>query len=154
MDPDTNPIERRIAERLVDDILKAGHTISVYDGEETTLSKSSDRAAILGAMGTTCFDWLNVFDGDRRVGGIMLVWGNGADVISDYSWPSAGDETEIEALQKGASDLAEIPWTTLFLRCIDLENAARAYRKAETTSAFPDIVKARALELDALLESK
>lgn len=36
-------VEREIAQRVIKDVLAAGYTISVNDGEETTLKRSTDR---------------------------------------------------------------------------------------------------------------
>lgn len=100
-------IEQKILSKLVDDILAAGHRITVFDGEEDALKRSDDKAAILEACGSTCWDWLKVFDKQRYVGAVMLVWGNGADLISDYA--AKGDEglAEVEALCAGADQIAE-----------------------------------------------
>lgn len=105
--PDTNLIERQIAIKLVDGILEAGYTISVNDGEEMTLVKSSDKDAILAAMASTCHDWLIVHGGEVYIGRVMLVWGNSTDLISDYAWPAPGGCGRIEALQSGAARLSD-----------------------------------------------
>jgi hypothetical protein len=84
--------EAKIARRLVKSILARGLTVSVYDGEETTLARSKDRAAILAAMGTTGCDTLTARnDSGARVASFMLVYGNaedGSELIADHS---AGD---------------------------------------------------------------
>jgi hypothetical protein len=82
-----NNIEKRICERLVDRALAAGYTISVYDGAEWPLKRSSNRPEILAAMYSTDSDTLRfrLPDSGESVGSIMLVYGNGADVICDYT---------------------------------------------------------------------
>lgn len=108
--PHASDIERQIAIKLVDDILAAGMSISVNDGEETTVVWSPQRDEILAAMNTTDHDWLKVYSETSRngyIGSIMLVWGNGTDLISDYSWPERLGSNGIEAVQLGASKLAE-----------------------------------------------
>jgi hypothetical protein len=96
-------IEKRIAKQVVADALAAGFTISVNDGEEITLTRSSDKAAIVAAMFSTDHDYLiiNRASGER-IGWIMLVYGNGTDLISDYVV-----KPEIEAVIKRASETAD-----------------------------------------------
>ncbi|RWI35531.1 hypothetical protein [Mesorhizobium sp.] len=100
-------IERQIAERLVKDILAAGYALSVYDGEETTLKRSTDATAVLKAMFTTDEDYLmvhDIADGDgfqeKNFGYVWLIYGNGHDVISDCT-------TNLETVMQGATALAE-----------------------------------------------
>jgi len=79
-------LERRIATQAIEDLIAAGYTIDVNDGEETTLKASSDRDAVLTAMFTTDEDWLYVNKDRNRIGWIRFVYGNdGFDVISDYT---------------------------------------------------------------------
>lgn len=80
-----SPVERKIATALVDEILRRGYTISVFDGEETTLSKSNDREAIFDFLATTDMDTLRLYRGGMHEGSILLIWGNGEDLISDHS---------------------------------------------------------------------
>jgi hypothetical protein len=90
--PDLDPvaqrqaIERAIAAAAIDGILAEGHEIDVYDGEETTLRRSRDKAAILAAMFTTDEDRLYVRHryGTRYFGWVQFIYGNeGWDVIQD-----------------------------------------------------------------------
>jgi hypothetical protein len=81
---DTREIERKIAEKIIDDALAAGNTIDVWDGEEYPLKSSTDKDAILDAMFSTDADHLYLTKGNRR-GWVYLVYGNGCDVISDYT---------------------------------------------------------------------
>jgi len=60
-------------------------TISVSDGEETTLVRSDDREAIIEAMFSTDSDVLIIHREGKRDGSILLIYGNGWDLISDYS---------------------------------------------------------------------
>lgn len=78
--------ERRIAEATVDAMLAAGWSLSVFDGEEYTVRHSRDRAQVLGALATTSDDRLFASQPDgARVGFVWLVWGNGCDLLSDWS---------------------------------------------------------------------
>ena len=77
--------EKRIIRRIVRDALAKGWTVSVNDGEEWTLKESSDEKVILGAMQTTDEDQLMLRENGEKRGWIRLIYGNGEDVICDYS---------------------------------------------------------------------
>lgn len=78
--------EARIARKIVRDALANGWTVSVNDGEDWVVKRSTDSRAILAALCSTDSDTLLLRDaaGDC-IGRIMLVWGNDEDVISDHS---------------------------------------------------------------------
>jgi hypothetical protein len=93
--------ERRVATKLVNAALKAGYAVSVNDGEEWVVTKSTDRIDILLALGSTDEDvlvlrhttkstgWVGCTanPGDR-IGWFHLVYGNaddGSELISDHS---------------------------------------------------------------------
>lgn len=81
--------EAKIARKLVNAILARGLSVSVYDGGETTLTRSTDKRAILAAMGTTGYDTLTARnESGERVASFMLIYGNaddGSEVIADHS---------------------------------------------------------------------
>jgi len=78
------PNERAIAQRIVDFVLAQECTMSVYDGEEMVVKKSSDRQAILDALATTESDIIHFHNAaGSRLGWVHLVWGNDCDLISD-----------------------------------------------------------------------
>lgn len=95
-------VERQIIERLVIDILTAGHPISVHNGETYELSYSTDKAEIMRAVGVSDETTLQVFQRGRTeaIGWVQLIHGNVEDVISDYS-------LKLEKVCKGANALAE-----------------------------------------------
>lgn len=111
-------VERSIARRVVLDALRAGYSLSVFDGEEVTLKHSRKPKEILAALFTTDEDHLlfhKVVEGEPEVGSVMLrtnisnvdsgwvrfVYGNdGYDVICDYT-------TNLEEVLTGANALAE-----------------------------------------------
>jgi hypothetical protein len=81
-------IEQKIARFTVRALLDAGFFITVYDGEEMTVTRSRDVATICDAMNTTDEDFLFVYrDGERdRFGWVRFVYGNdGWEVINDYT---------------------------------------------------------------------
>jgi hypothetical protein len=105
-------LEKRIAAQAVADLLAAGYSISVNDGENTELVRSTDPAAIAGAMFSTDEDWLYVHGQDGKaiaawdetgtrdcLGWVRFIWGNVADVLSDYS-------VSLEQHLKGANEIA------------------------------------------------
>ena len=75
---------RHIARTIVRRALAKGWTISVNDGEEWTVTKSTKRAEILDAMATTDMDKLAFFAGEC-VGVIMLIYCNDSECICDYT---------------------------------------------------------------------
>jgi hypothetical protein len=92
--------DRQVIALIIEDVLKAGHAISVNDGEETTLEHSTDPVAIQNAMDTTDEDILYIHVGEQTHF-VQLIYGNSpGEVISDYS-------TSLEALLSRANDHAE-----------------------------------------------
>jgi hypothetical protein len=92
-------IEGRICAALTDAILAKGATISVNDGEEWVVKRSTDKGAIINALFSTDEDRIVARDAEGTLlGSWYLVYGNdGYDVISDYS----------------ANDFAEAIWEEL-----------------------------------------
>lgn len=81
-------IERKIAIATIKDLLNSGHSISVNDGEEVTLERSTDQTDILDAMFTTDEDYLIAHkDGElTSIGWVRFIYGNdGWDVVNDYT---------------------------------------------------------------------
>ena len=81
--------EAKIARRLISEIMAEGYSVSVYDGEETTLKRSRKFSQILAAMGTTGSDVILARDkAGECVARFLLVYGNaedGSELISDHS---------------------------------------------------------------------
>lgn len=82
-------VEREIVTQAIVDILSAGYDISVNDGEEIVLEHSDSLSRILEAMFSTDSDVLIVTRDTSpkrtRVGVVWFVYGNGWDVITDWS---------------------------------------------------------------------
>lgn len=82
-------LEKRVVKLTIDTLLEEGYVLSVYDGEETTVSKSRDAAALLDAMMTTDEDYIFVYrpeDMTKRYGWVFFVYGNGGwDSINDHT---------------------------------------------------------------------
>lgn len=84
--------EQQTASRLVDRILASHYEVSVFDEETWAISRSTDKAAILDAMGNTSEDILKLHDANGmnqgKGGTILLVWGNapdGSELVADHS---------------------------------------------------------------------
>ena len=100
--------ERAIAERLVTDAIALGYQVSVNDGEEWTVKRSTDSKAIMAALFSTDEDYIRIRkDGEETsVGTFTLIYGNdGWDVIADWSY-SVETEAVMQRIQRGASELA------------------------------------------------
>jgi hypothetical protein len=102
----TRYIEKLIAKQCIADLLAAGYQVSVNDGEETTLHRSTSPDAILAAMFTTDEDWLHVHTPDERLfGWVRFIYGNdGWDVINDYT---VNLELVIAATNKLADEIGD-----------------------------------------------
>lgn len=74
-------VETQIARHTVRALLGAGYAITVDCGDGIEIAESRDETAILRALSATDQDYLLV--GGRSW--VRLIWGNGADLISDYT---------------------------------------------------------------------
>lgn len=104
-------VERRIAQQAIAELLAAGFTLGVNDGEEVTISRSKDAEAVLKAMMTTDSDYLLAYqDGvERHVGWVRFVYGNdGWDVINDYTVNLEEALTKTNALTDKFSDESQV----------------------------------------------
>lgn len=92
--------ERGVATRLVRAAIHAGYTVSVNDGEEWTVRRSTAEREILAALGSTELDYIRFYRGEDSIGTAMLIWGNdetGEELIADYT-----DNAEMDALISAA----------------------------------------------------
>jgi hypothetical protein len=83
--PHASTDEKLIVGRMVTDLLAAGYKLRVYDGEEYATGWTADAATIYSALSSTDMDRLDATKDSRTAAWVMLVWGNGTDVISDYT---------------------------------------------------------------------
>lgn len=80
--------ERRMALALVTECIKRGFLISVSDGGEWVVKRSTDKEAVMLSLASTDSDTILIrdTDGDKVLGRFWLIYGNdGYDVVSDYS---------------------------------------------------------------------
>lgn len=78
-------IEKDICAKLLTELLDAGYSLGVYDGEATVIKNSRNMTDLMDAVFSTDEDILLVYRDDKKVGWVHLIWGNGTDIISDYS---------------------------------------------------------------------
>jgi hypothetical protein len=92
--------ERQFVARYVRAAIQLGYSLSVFDGEEVTLRRSTDAAAILDAMFTVDHETLHVYAGSKRLGWLFFVHGNEPEeVLNDYT---ASLEHVVTAAENGA----------------------------------------------------
>lgn len=79
--------EEVIVKAIIESALCRGYSISIFDGEEVAIAKSTDPEAILKKMFATDAEELIVYDHHCvRRGTAYLIYGNdGHDVISDHT---------------------------------------------------------------------
>lgn len=109
--------EAQICNRLITSILQAGYFICVRCGEDGDVSvkTTNSRKAIqkeTAATGVTVYSLMEKPTGapyGRYIGSIVLIHGNGADLISDMSWPAASPDNEaiLDRLTRPAQDFAD-----------------------------------------------
>lgn len=97
-------VEKQVVEALVDTVLATERAITVNDGTSNVLERSTDKTAILAAMGSTGEDTLVVHEGhDNSVGAVTFTYGRGGrGVLASHT-----DNAEMVALVKPAKDLAQ-----------------------------------------------
>jgi hypothetical protein len=79
--------EKRMCTALVKACLDRGFLVSVHDGEEWAVKKSSDKTVILAALFSTDQDEITIRTADgNKAGWFQLIYGNdGYDVVSNSS---------------------------------------------------------------------
>ncbi|WP_448146122.1 hypothetical protein [Labrys miyagiensis] len=93
-------VEKTISERIVRDVLGAGYTITIHNGERLVLVQSAGLDEILEALFSSGEDNLKLYANGVFRHWIYLVYGRGGhDVIADHSFSA-------EAVLAGAKVLA------------------------------------------------
>lgn len=81
--------EREIVDRLIVCALERNYLVSLHDGEERVLSRSSSYDDITANIAATDMTILTFFDpsivGPAGKGRVILIHGNGEDVVHDYT---------------------------------------------------------------------
>ncbi len=107
--------EWAVVSAFVRTALKAGHTIGVFDGEDTVLRYSSSYRKIMAAIMSTDEDYILVYPvgatSGERIGWVRCIYGNdGPDVISDYTCNLGEDDGKGLNLMKEADAVANKMW--------------------------------------------
>lgn len=82
-----DPVEARIVRALVDSAVGAGCSVSVWDGEAWALRSSVCQPDILDAMASSDDDVVAFRRNGSLIGSVKLIYGNGEDLISDWTLP-------------------------------------------------------------------
>jgi hypothetical protein len=87
-------LERQMASALVKACLARGLTVTVNNGEDIAITRSTDYRAIMDALWQTDEEHLILHDAlGRRQGWFFLVYGNdGHDLVCDYGITATTDE--------------------------------------------------------------
>lgn len=82
----TSPTERRITRKLIEAIFaEPGRCVQVDNGAEERTGLILNASGVYEHLAATGSDHIIIFEGGERVGVVWLVWGNGEDLITDYS---------------------------------------------------------------------
>lgn len=96
-------VERIIIQEILGATDARFWSVSVFDGERVRLKKSRDFQTIKGVIGATDETTLRFCDSEGvGVGSVLLVHGNEADVIGEFT-----DSPAMAALMAGANAIAD-----------------------------------------------
>lgn len=81
-------IEKKIITCIVQEAIKKGFLLTIYDGDAHPIKGSNDEAAIMKELFACDEEWIILHDQDKQwVGSMLFIYGNdGYDVVADYSW--------------------------------------------------------------------
>lgn len=96
-----NDLEKAYIGQIIERALRDGCVLSVHDGEDTPISCSRDKEAVLSHLGHCEHEWLIMHNniGRNWIGQVFLVYGNEPDeVVNDYSWHRDTDGSRMQAI--------------------------------------------------------
>lgn len=97
----TQRIEKEIATAFIRSAIAAGYTFEIDNGgDEDEIIKTAGEEKTLEAMFATDEDRVYVVNDGKAIGWVWFVYGNGADVITDYT-------VKLEELLTNAHAVAE-----------------------------------------------
>lgn len=142
-----NPCELMIVKKTAEALINKGYSVSVNDGEETVLKKSTDVEAIMRHVDSTEEDYFRAFDFEgKRIGTVWFIYGNGPDVITDYT-------TTLDDAMQPVLDYAETfnypgiaeSAPALYLSCKKLLETLKAEYPKSEWEHYPAIKEAQEL---------
>lgn len=78
--------ERRIARQLLAAIFsEPGRSVTVSNGGDETTGLILRESGVYRHLASTGSDVVTIYERGEQIGWVWLVWGNGEDLISDYS---------------------------------------------------------------------
>jgi len=88
-----SPIERRLARSLINNLIRRGLIVTVWEGEDYAIRNSRSASAILAAMSSTDMDYVSATNAEQDLAvSFMLVYGNDEDLIADTSTGPLAEE--------------------------------------------------------------
>jgi len=95
--------EAKIVSAIIASAFALDYVVSIYDGEEWSLKRSGDEDCVTAEIAATDMTIMSFRDSDgARIGQVLLVHGNGTDLVSDHT-----DCPEMVDLLADAETLAE-----------------------------------------------
>lgn len=94
-------LQEQIITALIAAIFAGGYSITLNDGDDDVLHKSFDADRIIKNMNSTEADIFKVYNQDQYIGFILLIPGNGDDIVSNHS----GNEIIENIVDKVLEDL-------------------------------------------------
>ena len=109
MDQKTLDNENAIIDCMLNLFISTGHCISVNDGEETILVRSTDISEIKEELRSTDSDWIRVFKAGEavHVGSVLLVYNNGSEGINLISDTASSNLEQFDELLQPVFDLID-----------------------------------------------
>lgn len=81
-----SPIEQEVTQKLLASIFsKVGRSAKTNDGADGWSALLFSPAEVFPLLASTGQDWIAIFEGGKRIGSVLLIWGNDEDLISDWS---------------------------------------------------------------------
>jgi hypothetical protein len=102
-------LEKRMTSALIKACLKRGFSVTIDNGEDKPIEKSTSYRAIINEMWQTDEEHVLIYDATgKRMGWFFLVYGNsGWDLVSDYSVTNACEAIWNEVISPLADRMEE-----------------------------------------------
>lgn len=109
MEQKTLDNENIIINAILNATIDKGYCISVNDGEETVVVRSTDKEEIINSLRSTDLDWLRIFKQNEayHVGSVCLIYNNGSDGVDLIADIAANDLNQLDELLQPVYDLID-----------------------------------------------